>query len=58
MRGSWSGLGLTHDRTAMLRSALEGVAFAIRDAMDALPGARAITGLRLAGGGTTDPGWR
>ena len=42
LRGSWSSLSLADDRTSLLRSALEGTAFAIRDALDALleePGA-------------------
>jgi len=66
MRGAWVGLGLGTDRTAMLRAALEGVAFALRDALDALPGQDSlITGearggrpVRLAGGGSTAPAWR
>jgi xylulokinase len=42
-----------------LRAALEGVAFALRQALDALL-ATGITAdeLRLAGGGTLDPHWR
>jgi len=42
----------------LLRSALEGTAFAIRDALDALLGGHRPAGLRLAGGGTLDAGWR
>ena len=38
LRGSWTSLSLTDDRTSLLRSALEGTAFAIRDALDALLG--------------------
>src|SRR5580698_6890047 len=38
LRGSWSSLSLASDRTSVLRSALEGTAFAIRDALDALLG--------------------
>ena len=59
MRGAWVGLGPRHDRTALLRAALEGVALAVRDAMAGLrgPGA-ALDDLRLAGGGTVDAGWR
>ena len=58
LRGSWTGLSLAADRAALLRSALEGVAFAIRDALDALLGDERPPRLRLAGGGTLAPGWR
>jgi xylulokinase len=60
LRGSWTALALADDRTSLLRSALEGTAFAIRDALDALvakdrpPRLR----LRLAGGGTLAASWR
>ena len=36
LRGSWTALSLADDRTSLLRCALEGTAFAIRDALDAL----------------------
>jgi xylulokinase len=58
LRGSWTSLSLADDRTSLLRSALEGTAFAIRDALDALLGGHRPAGLRLAGGGTLDTGWR
>ena len=59
LRGAWTGLDPRHDRRQLLRAALEGVAFAIRDALACVlePSERAVH-LRLAGGGTTDPGWR
>jgi xylulokinase len=59
MRGAWTRLDPRHDRRDLLRAALEGVAFAIREALDWLiePGER-MDRIRLAGGGTTDPGWR
>ncbi|WP_460447351.1 xylulokinase, partial [Angustibacter aerolatus] len=59
MRGAWTGLDPRHDRTSLLRSALEGVAFAVADAVDALP-LTAARGreTRLAGGGTTHAAWR
>ena len=59
MRGAWLRLSPRHDRERLLRAALEGVAFAIRDAMAPLrrPG-RPLDDLRLAGGGTTNAGWR
>jgi len=58
LRGSWTGLALADDRTSLLRSALEGTAFAIRDALDALLAGDRPTRLRLAGGGTLAPAWR
>ena len=62
LRGSWTALSLADDRTSLLRSALEGTAFAIRDALDALlgdpPGEQGPARLRLAGGGTLAAGWR
>ena len=58
MRGAWVGLAVAHDRRAMLRASLEGVAFAVRAAMEALGGPESSSPLRLAGGGSTDPAWR
>jgi xylulokinase len=58
LRGSWTSLSLADDRTSLLRSALEGTAFAIRDALDALLGEHRPPCLRLAGGGTLAAGWR
>jgi xylulokinase len=59
MRGAWTRLDPRHDRRDLMRSALEGVAFAVREALDCLvePDER-IGPIRLAGGGTADPGWR
>jgi xylulokinase len=59
MRGAWTGLAPHHRREDLLYAALEGVAFAIREAADCLlsPGHH-VTELRLAGGGTTAPAWR
>jgi xylulokinase len=59
MRAAWTGLGPHHGREHLLRAALEGVAFAIRDALEHVgePGER-VAYVRLAGGGTTDPAWR
>ncbi len=56
--GSWTMLSLANDRASVLRSALEGTAFAIRDALDALDAGQRPPRLRLAGGGTLAPGWR
>jgi xylulokinase len=58
LRGSWTGLSLADDRRSLLRAALEGAAFAIRDALDALLGDHRPPRLRLAGGGTLAAGWR
>lgn len=58
LRGSWTGLSLADDRESLLRTVLEGVAFAIRDALDALCGGRLPARLRMAGGGSLAPGWR
>jgi xylulokinase len=56
-RGAWLGLGLATDRTGLLQAAVEGVAFALRHALEALPGARPDQ-LRLVGGGALDPSFR
>jgi xylulokinase len=58
-RGAWVGLGLDHGRGHLLRAALEGVAFALREGLEALEeaGERAPE-LRLAGGGTSRESWR
>lgn len=59
MRGAWTNLTPQHTRTDLLRSALEGVAFATAEALAALfPDGGSVDHLRLAGGGTVDPGWR
>jgi len=58
LRGSWTRLSLASDRAALLRSALEGVAFSVRDALDALLADYRPARLRLAGGGTLRRGWR
>ena len=59
LRAAWTGLAPRHGREHLLRAALEGVAFAIGDALAHVlePGER-VEQLRLAGGGTTDPAWR
>lgn len=62
-RGGWVGAGLQHGRATLARAALEGVAFAVREGLDALEASlgasEGATGtLRLAGGGSMDAGWR
>jgi xylulokinase len=59
MRGAWTGLDVRHDRSSLLRAALEGVAFTLAEAMDHLTVPRGDrTPIRIAGGGSTDPGWQ
>lgn len=59
IRGTWVGLGLHHTRSHLMWAALEGVAFAIKQGMEAIAAAdRPIPQLRLAGGGTVEPAWR
>jgi xylulokinase len=56
---SWSGIGLQHGRAHLFKSALEGVAFALREAMEALEATGlSATELQLAGGGTASQPWR
>jgi xylulokinase len=51
-RGAWVGLGLDHARGHLLRAALEGVAFALREALETLEDLGTVAPeLRLAGGG-------
>ena len=58
-RGAWTGLNLGHGRGHLLRAALEGVAFALREGMESLEAAGiSVPELRLAGGGTTREPWR
>jgi xylulokinase len=58
-RGAWIGLRLAHTRGHLLRAALEGVAFAVRQGLEALLATGVpATELRLAGGSSFDPRWR
>ncbi|GIW33587.1 xylulokinase [Meiothermus sp.] len=58
-RGVWAGLGRHHQRGHLMRAALEGVAFSLRDGLEALGEAVAPhSPLRLAGGGSTHPFWQ
>jgi xylulokinase len=57
--GAWLGLRLEHGRPHLLRAALEGVALAIRHALETLVGLGVELGeLRLAGGGARATAWR
>jgi xylulokinase len=57
--GTWAGLTLAHQRDDLMRAALEGVAFLLRDHLEAIRavGARPAR-IQLAGGGTAHPAWR
>jgi xylulokinase len=57
-RGAFVGLGLAHDRGALVRAVLEGVAFALRDCLDVLGtvGVQA-TRARVSGGGARSRLW-
>ncbi|CAB3755911.1 Xylulose kinase [Paraburkholderia solisilvae] len=58
-RGGWLGLALGASRGALMRSAFEGVAFALRAGLDAIRQSGAtVDALRLAGGGSVDTRWR
>jgi xylulokinase len=55
----WSGIALHHGREHLLKAALEGVAFALREAMEALEATGvSASELLLAGGGTSGGLWR
>jgi xylulokinase len=57
-RGAFTGLGLRHDRGALVRAVLEGVAHGLADALDlvAQTGARPPVG-RVSGGGARSDLW-
>jgi xylulokinase len=58
VRGAFAGLGLRHDRGALVRAVLEGVAHALRDGLDLVhaSGARPQA-LRVSGGGARSELW-
>ncbi len=58
VRGGFVGLGLRHDRGAMVRAVLEGVAHALRDGLDLIhnTGARPASA-RVSGGGARSELW-
>jgi xylulokinase len=57
-RGAFTGLSLRHDRGALVRAVLEGVAFGLRDSLDLLLelGAQPSVG-RVSGGGARSDEW-
>ena len=58
VRGAFIGLGLEHDRGAMARAVMEGVAYALRDSLELLAalGDRPLVG-RASGGGVASELW-
>ena len=55
----WSGIGLHHGREHLIKAALEGIAFALHEATEALEATGlSILELRLVGGGTGSQPWR
>jgi xylulokinase len=58
VRGGFAGLSLRHDRGAMVRAVLEGVAHGLRDGLDLVheSGARPVA-LRVSGGGARSELW-
>mgnify|MGYP000853047680 CR=1 FL=1 len=58
VRGAFIGLDHSHDRKAMTRAVLEGVAFALRDSLEALQQAgTALDRVMAVGGGTRSSYW-
>jgi xylulokinase len=57
-RGAFAGLQLRHDRGALVRAVLEGVAFGLRDSFDILRDLGIeISGARVSGGGARSELW-
>jgi xylulokinase len=57
-RGSFTGLSLRHDRGALVRAVLEGVAYGLRDSLDLITGLGAAAELgRASGGGARSQEW-
>lgn len=58
-RGAFVGLELRHDRGALVRAVLEGVAFGLRDSLELLHGLGAEPAVaRISGGGARSTLWR
>lgn len=59
LRGSYVGLGFEHGPGHLVRALYEGIAYSLRDCLEALrPHVPAITAARLTGGGARSPVWR
>ena len=58
-RGAFAGLSIRHDRGALVRAVLEGVAFALRDSLDLIAqlGAEPPNRGRISGGGARSDLW-
>jgi xylulokinase len=56
-RGAFVGLSLRHDRSALARAALEGVAFGLRDCLDLVDPSRSAHVGRVSGGGARSELW-
>lgn len=57
-RGSFTGLSVRHDRGALVRAVLEGVAFGLRDGLDLVAGMGSqISSGRVSGGGANSDLW-
>jgi len=57
-RGAFTGLSVRHDRGALVRAVLEGVAFALRDSLDLIAGLGQPPSLgRVSGGGARGALW-
>ena len=60
VRGAFAGIGLRHDRGALVRAVLEGVAYALRDGFDLVAAdvdGGAPTSARVSGGGARSDLW-
>jgi xylulokinase len=58
-RGGWIGLTARHDRGALIRSVLEGVAYSLRDCLALFREVGVPTShVRASGGGARSPLWR
>ncbi|MBU2534352.1 MAG: pentose kinase [Alphaproteobacteria bacterium] len=59
MRGSWTGLDLSHTRADLVRAAMEGVAMGLGTALKALSGLTNFEGrMTIVGGGSNSALWR
>jgi xylulokinase len=57
-RGAFTGLSVRHDRGALVRAVLEGVAFGLRDSLDLIAGLGGAVELgRVSGGGARSSLW-
>lgn len=58
-RGAWVGIGLHHTRAHLMRAALEGVAFSLKQGLDAITNTGVTASkITIAGGGTLEPIWQ